>query len=641
MNDILIIDDEPDVLQTLQSILTSEGYEVCAVIHAEDAIKRFSSGAFDLVITDMKMPEMDGLTVMRQLRDMDENIEIIILTAYADIDNAISAFMDNHAYAYLKKPLENIDDLVLAVKQGIEKRRLKLQNRMFVKQLKDAKKNLELRVEERTSELSRANQLLQKELYQREIVEKELRESEKRYRILAENIADGVCITQDHHIVYTNDAFISLFEPWSSDLLGKNIHDLFQEAKCDGISSALEDSPGLNIPSENVTETENTKSVTHFQLPCTSSTGRQVWIKGRHNTIEWEGKQAILTTVRDITHNKIKELAIKEEQERIKKENITLKSTMKERFKFGSIIGKSEAMQDVYEYILKASASDANIIIFGESGTGKELVARSIHDASERRANNFTAVNCGAIPESLFESEFFGYRKGAFTGANVNTHGFFDESNGGSLFLDEIGELSLGMQVKLLRAIEGGEYTPVGSNKSQKADVRIIAATNRDIINQVKNREMREDFYYRINVISIMLPPLRDRKEDIPLLVDHFIKIKQNGNKPVRIPANIMEMLFNYNWPGNIRELQNVLHRYIAIKRLDFINPNQPQHEMDALQNEILENSQDFQLAMRNFEKKLILKALEKSNWHKANAASLLGLPRRTFFRKIQNLGVK
>ena len=216
---------------------------------------------------------------------------------------------------------------------------------------------------------------------------------------------------------------------------------------------------------------------------------------------------------RDITEAKARETAVEMETEHLRKSYNRLRASLKEHYRFGDMVGKSPAMQAIYEHILSASRSDAHVVVEGESGTGKELVARAIHNQSDRSARApFVPVNCGAIPEGLFESEFFGHRKGAFTGANVETYGFFGLSKGGTLFLDEVGELTLNMQVKLLRALEGGGYSQVGGDAPIKGDVRIIAATHRNLARQVEEGAMREDFYYRIHVVSIRLPPLTGPK---------------------------------------------------------------------------------------------------------------------------------
>ncbi|MGD9159681.1 MAG: sigma-54-dependent Fis family transcriptional regulator [Desulfobacteraceae bacterium] len=338
----------------------------------------------------------------------------------------------------------------------------------------------------------------------------------------------------------------------------------------------------------------------------------------------------------DITERKNELLALKEQEQYFRTENFRLKESLSDRYKFGSIIGKSHAMQDVYESIIRASASNAGVIIYGESGTGKELVAREIHNNSNRKDKKLIYVNCGAIPENLIESEFFGYRKGAFTGAIKDKHGFFDIANGGTLFLDEIGEIPLSMQVKLLRAIEGRGYTPVGSPEIRKTDVRIIAATNRDLKDLVKKGLMRQDFFYRIQIIPVYLPALRDRREDIPLLLDHFFEQYDETEIPP-VTARIIEALQRYEWPGNVRELQNTIHRFITLKKLDFIELD----SSDALYVEELpemdfDNGFSLSESMETYEKKLLEKALDTHNWHKTRVADTLRIDRKTLFNKMK-----
>ena len=308
-------------------------------------------------------------------------------------------------------------------------------------------------------------------------------------------------------------------------------------------------------------------------MPCSTRDGRDIWLQGEHRRIEWQSMAALLITLRDITESKLREMTLEQEKKRLQKEILTLKSSMKDRYKFGEIIGKSAVMQEVYEQILKAASSDASIFIYGESGTGKELVARTIHKMSKRRDQHFIPVNCGAIPEPLFESEFFGHRKGAFTGAFRDKQGFFSVAHKGTLFLDELTELTPAMQVKLLRVLDDGEYMPVGETSVRKVDVRIIAATNRNLEDLRKRELIREDFFFRIHVFTLTLPPLRERKDDIPILVDHFLRRYKESDEPLpTIPAHIMESLYNYDWPGNVREFQNALQRYLSGQPLNFLD---------------------------------------------------------------------
>ena len=325
---------------------------------------------------------------------------------------------------------------------------------------------------------------------------------------------------------------------------------------------------------------------------------------------------------------------------RLTKENIRLRSTFKGRYRLGRILGKSDAMQNVYEMILKAAASDSNVIIYGQSGTGKELTAQAVHEASERKGKPFVTVNCGAIPENLFESEFFGYKKGAFTGAVQNKSGYYDKAHGGTLFMDEIGEIPLNMQVKLLRVIEGGGYLPVGSTNIKYPDTRIVFATNRNLAESIKNGLMREDFYYRIHIFPIDLPPLNKRQGDIPLLIDHFLKLHTKDKEPVTMSDTEVNVLKSYSWPGNVRELQNVVHRYVAMGSLDFMHSTIPLLSNNASAESDLEGHsdefRDLRSILAEVEKKTIYERLVKNKWNKSRTASELQIDRKTLMTKIQ-----
>ena len=330
-------------------------------------------------------------------------------------------------------------------------------------------------------------------------------------------------------------------------------------------------------------------------------------------------------------------------EEKLRNENILLRLTIRDRYKFKNIIGNCQAMQDVFELIVKAATTDDNVFVYGESGTGKELVAQAIHDTSERKDKNFIAVNCAAIPESLIESEFFGTAKGAFTGANADKKGYLEAADGGTLFLDEIGDISVNLQVKLLRAIDGGGFSPVGSRRVVRPDLRIIAASNKDLQLLVGTNDIRQDFFFRIHVIPIHLPPLRERGDDIFILINHFFKKYGSSHSIASLSREELEALKNHHWPGNIRELQNVLRRFITMKNLNFMQiPGlQRKKETEVLDSSIETNGQDLKDTMVQVEKKMILKALDQTRWNKSKAAKELGISRKTLFRKMKVCGLQ
>ena len=334
---------------------------------------------------------------------------------------------------------------------------------------------------------------------------------------------------------------------------------------------------------------------------------------------------------------------LKASETSLREENVRLKANIKNRFQFGDIIGKSEPMQQVYELILKAAATDVNVILYGESGTGKELVSRAIHEASDRKEQVFFPVNIGAIPENLIESEFFGHKKGAFTGADSDQHGFLHLTDKGTLFLDELANIGLNLQVKLLRVLEGSGFTPLGTKEVIKPNIRFIAASNQELSHLVKTGQIREDFYYRIHVLPIRLPPLRERKEDIPLLVEHFLKSTAPLQKGKPITPGFLEALQGYDWPGNVRELQNTLHRYVSLGEVDFPGEriNSKISETSNFGDTINHGKMALDQAVADSEKAAILNALKNYEGHKVKTAAALGISRATLFNKMKKYGIR
>jgi two-component system response regulator PilR (NtrC family) len=324
------------------------------------------------------------------------------------------------------------------------------------------------------------------------------------------------------------------------------------------------------------------------------------------------------------------------ERRDLRRENLALKEALGQRFSFAGLIGKSKVMQEVFNMIRKVASSPVKILVSGESGTGKELVARAIHYNSDRRDGPFVPINCGAIPENLLESELFGHEKGAFTGAIRQKPGLFETAAGGTIFLDEIGELPAMMQVKLLRVLQENEFRRVGGTKDIKTDVRVLAATNRQLEEAVAAGSFREDLYYRFNVIRIDLPPLRQRREDIPVMVDFFWE-RFTGQKGVKVAEDAMRRLIDYSWPGNVRELENVIERATVLGRdneitLDCLPPNLVTGMSASVTplTDIPDSGMDLDAYLGEIEKEILIKALARTDGVRKSAAGLLGITFRS-----------
>jgi DNA-binding NtrC family response regulator len=335
------------------------------------------------------------------------------------------------------------------------------------------------------------------------------------------------------------------------------------------------------------------------------------------------------------------------EHQRLQQENLQLKKQLFKRFGFTNIIGTSEPIVQLFELIRKVADTDSTVLLLGESGTGKELIARALHYNSQRRQGNLVAVNCAAIPEELLESELFGHERGAFTHAVRTRIGRFEQASGGTIFLDEIADMSPALQVKLLRVLQNRSFERIGGVKSIKVDIRVIAATNQDLETLVKQGNFREDLYYRLNVIPIRIPPLRERLGDIPLLVAHFLQefSKKKKKSPLRLSPQAMDLLIHYPWPGNVRELENLMERLVILTEGDVVEVDDlPERFRDttsmggpkAESIDFPADGLNLPQALQEFERRLILKALARSNWVKSRAAQLLNLNRTTLIEKMK-----
>jgi DNA-binding NtrC family response regulator len=330
------------------------------------------------------------------------------------------------------------------------------------------------------------------------------------------------------------------------------------------------------------------------------------------------------------------------EETGLRRENENLRRQVRERYSLPGIIGHSKEMQQALDLVMRVAPTDATILIQGESGTGKEVIAKAIHHTSPRAQHAFVAVNCGALPEPLLESEIFGHVKGAFTGATVHKKGLFEDAHGGTFFLDEIGDMPLSLQVKFLRVLQEGEIRRVGSNQATTVDVRVLAATNRDLGQLMQQGQFREDLYYRLNVIPLVLPPLRERREDIPALAEHFLRrFGDKQHRPLSLTANAVERLLRYPWPGNVRELENAMERTAILARNDLIGPDElPPHIASGTPlgpAPVLPREQ----TLAEVEKSHILQTLERCGWNHSHAAEALGIGRTSLWRKLKEYQIE
>ncbi|NLA74625.1 MAG: sigma-54-dependent Fis family transcriptional regulator [Deltaproteobacteria bacterium] len=452
MDTILVVDDEKNYLVVLEALLAPEGYEIITADNPEKALQLIRETDLDLVITDMKMPGISGITILEEAKKINADIPIIIMTAFGTIEMAVEA-MKKHAYDYVEKPFKN-EALKLTVKKA-------LQN----------------------------------------------------YRLI--------------------------------------------------------------------------------------------------------------------------------------KENRLLNEALSDRYSFGNIIGRSRPMQEIYDLIRKVSQSKASVLITGESGTGKELIANAIHYNSPRKERPFISINCGALTETLLETELFGHERGAFTGAVAMKKGRFELADGGTLFLDEISETSPALQVKLLRVLQEMEFERVGGTKTIDVDVRILSASNRDIKGDVLKGRFREDLFYRLNVIHIEVPSLRERGEDIRLLANHFIDkyhAEKNGVQP-ELGPEAWKILFNHNWPGNIRELENVIERAVVLNSGEVISPDDlPPYlrsgEDDLNIEKFIPAGAQLQKTLEQIEEQFIRRALKNCNNVQSHAADMIGITKSLFQHKMKKYNI-
>ncbi len=427
---------------------------------------------------------------------------------------------------------------------------------------------------------------------------------------IVNSIADGVfTVDEEYRVTSFNKAAqeITGFSP--EEVIGEPCHRVFRSTICRGECPL--------------------KATVRTGEPVTS---HEIEILDRHNRLKPISVSTAL--LRDSDGQIVGAVETFRDLSRLKE----LTEQLRVKYSFANILGKSEVMQKVFRVIRDAAPCGTTVLIEGETGTGKELVARAIHHTSPRMHKPFVAVSCGALPDSLLESELFGHVRGAFTGAESDRPGRFELANGGTLFLDEIGEVSPALQVKLLRVIETREFERLGDRKTTRVDVRFIAATNRDLRKDVSSGRFREDLFYRVNVLAIRLPPLRERVEDIPLLVEHFVRVfnEQRGKKIRGVSQETMDILVDYPWPGNVRQLENAIEHAFIHCTGGLIQPHHLPEELQQPHRWVVERASAADRPLESLEKEIIMVALERTSWRRSEAARLLGISRSSLWRKMR-----
>ena len=612
---VLVIDDEDLTRRYIGALLETRNYKVIEAGNGTDGIKLFKVKKPDLTLVDLRMPEMDGLDVLVELNKINPDTPLIVISATGNIKDAVEASRRG-AWEYVIKPIRDADHLYHSIDRALERYRLISENKTY-------QENLEYQVKQRTEELVELN--------------KDLTISEARYRSVVEDqtetiiryTADGIC-------TFVNESYCRLFGKSRNRFLGSSFYPQIYEEDRNRVIKKIK-SLSRNNPVE---VDERRVLLSNGKIVWQQCTDRII-LNEKGKIVEYQGVGV------DITDLKDGEKALREalkEVERLKNklhdEVVYLREEIKLEHNFEQIIGKSEVIKKILKQVEIVAPNDTTVLILGETGTGKELVARAVHNLSSRRARPLVKVNCAALPTNLIESELFGHEKGAFTGATAQRIGRFELADESSIFLDEIGDLPLDLQVKLLRVLQEGEFERVGGTDTIKVNVRIIAATNRKLEKAIESGNFREDLYYRLNVIPIELPPLRERKGDIELLAMYFAQKygRKQGKSFDKISRNTINHLKNLEWEGNIRELENIVERAVI-----FSQPPELKLDNRFLPQNKIKSPDSQSRSLEAIERDHILKILNEKNWvieGEAGAANVLDLHPNTLRSRMKKLKI-
>ncbi|RKX66668.1 MAG: RNA polymerase subunit sigma-54 [Thermodesulfobacteriota bacterium] len=622
MPKVLFIDDDEGIRKVFSILLRKEGYQVFTAENGEEGLKIFKQEIPPIVIADVKMPGINGIEVLKRVKEINPEAEVIIITGHGDMNSAIEA-LKLDASDFLPKPVK-LEALSVALKRAQKKLELR-------RKLKEYTHNLENLVRERTEELQRAQEQI-KTFYEVSRYVSENTSLKETIDFILKKIKEMVNYDYALPLIFNSKKynFVNIEGYDSPNILGN-------WTQAYSIASMTEPIDMKRWRSKKLPLTGSLKKFSYISsIPIVKE--KEVMgsiILASYNSGSFSAQNMrFIYLMLSQTSGVIKRIILQNEQlER-------LHNQIKMLSGYGDIIGKDPKMQRIYQLILDIAPSNATVLIQGESGTGKELVARAIHMNSPRKDKPFVVVNCSAYPQALIESELFGYEKGAFTGATQRKLGRFEIAHEGTIFLDEVSEIPFPSQVKILRFLQFQEFERLGGTETIKVNVRVIAATNKDLNEEVKKGNFREDLYYRLNVIPINLPPLRERKGDIPLLAEYFLKrLSTKSGKGIKeLSPSAMQSLINYNWPGNVRELENVLEYAFVLTKGKVIGAKALP---PALRSSDISWNKDKIASLEDNEKKFLIEMLNEFNWNKLQVAKRLGISRSTLYAKLKKYKLK
>ncbi|MHC1730288.1 MAG: sigma 54-interacting transcriptional regulator [Syntrophobacteraceae bacterium] len=630
---ILIADDNSKNLYLLESLLKGYGYEVTSAVNGAEALELARQSLPDLIITDIFMPVMDGFALCREWMSDErlKGIPFIFYTATFTDPKDEEFALNLGAERFLTKP-QQPEVMRAVVRQVLNEAKGGGVERTSA----DERETLHQYTQVLFRKLEQKVAQLESEIAERQAVQVQLSAAADDWLATFDSIQDLIMILgPDFRIQRVNAAAASFFALPLDQIIGSGCHSLMHKTEA----------RATQCPVAKVFQTRR-----HEEMEIFHEEKKSWLLVSADPILDANGDIArVVHTVKDITERKTMEEQLQSrlrEIDKLKKqleqENISLREEVKFLSPHSEIVAKSPEMQQVMFQVEQVAPTDSTVLITGETGTGKEVIARSLHEFSTRKGHTMVAINCASLPPTLIESELFGRERGAFTGAMSRMIGRFEIANGSTLFLDEIGDLPLEVQAKLLRVLEEGRFERLGSTKSLKVDVRIVAATNRNLGNMVQEGSFRRDLYYRLNVFPIVIPPLRERADDIPLLVWSFIRQfeKRMGRHIESIPKRSMDALLHYPWPGNARELRNVIEHAMIVSRGPVLEVRPPVKSQEDIPEDIYGEEESLEAN----ERRHIMRALQNRGWRvsgKGGAAEFLGLKPTTLEARMKKLGIQ